>query len=276
MTALYGLMGEKLGHSISGVIHKKLFELLNMDLDYKLFEIEKPDLKHSFLRLKEEGIRGLNVTIPYKIDIMAFLDQISPEAKNIGAINTICFEGFKTIGHNTDYFGFARMLDKNSIEIKDKIVVILGAGGAAKAVIQYVLNSGAARTILVSRDTSKAVKNFKNVELMNYEELESLSAGDVIINCTPVGMHPNVDNCPASEDCISKFSSAVDLIYNPFETKFLRLARKNNLKSVNGLYMLVAQAICAEELWNHIKVDEKVIDAIYESIKRMDIIWIKT
>ncbi|SMC27555.1 shikimate dehydrogenase [Clostridium acidisoli DSM 12555] len=268
MTTLYGLIGEKLGHSLSSIIHKKLFKLLNMDSDYKLFEINKPDLKANFIKLKNEGIQGLNVTIPYKVDVMDFLDDISNEAKSIGAVNTVCFENHKIIGHNTDYFGFARMLDKNSIKIKDKVVVILGAGGAAKAVIQYISNTSAKRTILVSRDPSKVSKNFKNVEFMNYNQLNDLDCGDVVINCTPVGMYPNVNNSPISEDCISKFSVAVDLIYNPSETKFLKLARENKLQSVNGLYMLVAQAISAEELWNHIKIDDKIIDEIYKDLIR--------
>ena len=266
MTNLYGLIGEKLGHSISPNIHVELFKRLKMDADYKLFEIEKSKLKTGFSQLKDSGIKGLNVTIPYKVDTMNFLDEISEEAKKIGAINTICFHDNKTVGHNTDYFGFGKMLDKNNIKIKGKTVVILGAGGAAKAVIQYMIDSNAKRVVLVSRDTSKAAKNFKGIEIIDYTQLDAIPSGDLIVNCTPVGMYPNTHNCPVGENIITKFNVAVDLIYNPYETLFLNIAKKNGLKSVNGLYMLVSQAIYSEELWNDIHVDESIIDEIFNNI----------
>jgi len=267
MTNLYGLIGEKLGHSISPNIHVELFKRLKMDADYKLFEIEKSKLKTGFSQLKDSGIKGLNVTIPYKVETMNFLDEISEEAKKIGAINTICFHDNKTVGHNTDYFGFGKMLDKNNIKIKGKTVVILGAGGAAKAVIQYMIDGNAKRVVLVSRDTSKAAKNFKDIEIIDYTQLDAIPSGDLIVNCTPVGMYPNTHNCPVSENNITKFNAAVDLIYNPYETLFLNIAEKNGLKSVNGLYMLVSQAIYSEELWNDIHVDETIIDEIFNNLR---------
>lgn len=267
MTNSYGLIGEKLGHSISAYIHADIFKKLNMDADYKLFEIEKSQLESRFYQLKDSGIKGVNVTIPYKVEAMDFLDEISEEAKKIGAINTICFQDNKTIGHNTDYFGFAKMLNKNMIEIKGKTVVILGAGGAAKAVVQYLIDSSAKRVILVSRNIFKAAKNFNGVKIIDYEQLNAMSTGDIIINCTPVGMYPNTESCPVSENCLTKFKVAVDLIYNPSETLFLNIAKKNGLKSVNGLYMLVSQAIYSEELWNDIHVDKTIIDEIFNNLK---------
>ena len=269
MTALYGLIGEKLSHSISPAIHLELFKRLNMDADYKLFEIKKPELKTVFSQLKNSGIKGLNVTIPYKVETMNFLDEISHEAKKIGAINTICFQDNKIIGHNTDYFGFGRMLGKNNIAIKGKTVVILGAGGAAKAVIQHMIDNNAKKVILVSRDTTNAAKNFKGLEIIDYEQLDLLNAGDILINCTPVGMYPNISNLPLNENFVTKFSIAVDLIYNPCETLFLKIAKKNGLKNVNGLYMLVSQAIYSEELWNNIHVDETVIDEIFNNLRTL-------
>lgn len=266
MTTLYGLIGEKLSHSISPTIHLELFKKLNMDADYKLFEIERSQLDTKFHDLKTRGVNGLNVTIPYKVETINFLDEISEQAKKIGAINTICFQNNKIIGHNTDYFGFGKMLHKNSIEIKGKTVVILGAGGAAKAVIQYLIDSNAKKIMLVSRDTNKAAKNFNGVEIIDYEQLQKINTGDAIINCTPVGMYPNVSNLPINENCITKFSVAVDLIYNPCETLFLKIAKKHELKAVNGLYMLVSQAIYSEELWNDIHVDKTVIDSIFNNL----------
>lgn len=161
------------------------------------------------------------------------------------------------------------MLGKNSIDVKGNTVVILGAGGAAKAVIQYMIDNNAKKVILVSRDTTKAGENFKDLEIIDYKQLDLLRTGDIIINSTPVGMYPNVSNLPVNENCITKFSVVVDLIYNPCETLFLKIAKNNGLRNVNGLYMLVSQAIYSEELWNNIHVDETVIDEIFNNLRTL-------
>lgn len=266
MTCLFGLIGEKLGHSVSPAIHTTIFNILRMDAEYKLFEIEKGYLDSDFKDLLKKGVKGLNVTIPYKVDIMNSLDEISVQAEKIGAVNTICFKGNKIIGYNTDYYGFGRMLEKNHIEARDKKVVILGAGGAAKAVIQYFIDNKSKSILLVSRDKEKAAGNFKDIEIIDYEELKLLKSGDIIVNCTPCGMYPKIENSPVDENCISKFSSAVDLIYNPKETLFLKFAKKTGIKAVNGLYMLVGQAVAAQELWNNITIEESVVDKIYDKL----------
>lgn len=266
MSYLFGLIGEKLGHSISPAIHSKLYKILNMDANYDLFEIEKENLEINFKALIEKRVKGLNVTIPYKVDIMKYLDEISVEANKIGAVNTICFKNSKVIGHNTDYHGFGRMLEKNNIPVKDKKIVVLGAGGAAKAVIQYFIDNNAKDILLVSRNKERASEAFKDVKIIDYSELKALQQGDVIVNCTPCGMYPKIENSPVDENCIGEFSSAVDLIYNPKETLFLKYAREKGIKAVNGLYMLVGQAIAAEELWNDITIDEAVVDKIYNEL----------
>lgn len=274
MKHLYGLIGEKLGHSMSPIIHNKIFKELEMDGEYKLFEIKKSDLYSKFMDIKNNGARGLNVTIPYKITTMEFVDEISIEAKNIGAINTICFKHGKTTGHNTDYHGLGNMLLKNDINPYNKTAVVLGAGGAAKAVIQYLIDKKAKEIFLVSRNPIRASKSFKDVSIIDYTGLNNLKTGDIIINCTPVGMFPNVNNCAVDDNCLSKFSYAVDLIYNPFETLFLKNAKKLGLKTVNGLYMLVSQAICAQELWHDIKISDSITDKIYyELLKKYKGEW---
>lgn len=266
MSELFGLIGEKLTHSVSPKIHSKFFKIINMDAKYDLYEIKKEELKAEFNALKNKGIKGLNVTIPYKLDIMDCLDKISTEAEKIGAVNTICFKDNETIGYNTDYYGFGRMLEKNNILVEGKKVVVLGAGGAAKAVIQYFLDNNPSELLLVSRDKKRASKEFSNINIIDYEDLKNYEQGDIIVNCTPVGMYPKVEATPVNEECISKFSAAVDLIYNPEETLFLKLASKNGLKAVNGLYMLVGQAMAAEELWNNITISEKTTDDIFENM----------
>lgn len=266
MKALYGLIGEKLTHSVSPAIHEKLFKILGMEASYELFQIPKEKLKEEFENLKARGAKGLNVTIPYKVDIMEYIDHVAEEAEKIGAVNTICFKEGKTTGYNTDYYGFGRMLEKNHIVVTGEKAVVLGAGGAAKAVLQYVIDKNASEVILVSRDKAKAKNNFKDVNIIDYEELKALKSGEVIINCTPCGMYPKIDAIPVDSSCISKFSAAVDLIYNPLETVFLKYAKESGLKAVNGLYMLVGQAIAAEELWNNISISEEITDKIYEEL----------
>lgn len=266
MRSLFGLIGEKLGHSISPAIHLKLYKILKMEASYDLFEIEKQNLEADFKALIGKGIKGFNVTIPYKVDIMKYLDEVSVQACKIGAVNTICFEKDKIIGHNTDYHGFGRMLQKNEIPVNDKKIVVLGAGGAAKAVIQFFIDNGAKEVLLVSRDVKRAEESFKEVKIIDYNELKLLKQGDIIVNCTPCGMYPKIENSPVDETCIGKFSSAVDLIYNPKETLFLKFAREKGIKTVNGLYMLVGQAIAAEELWNNIIIDEAVVNEIYNEL----------
>lgn len=269
MKGMYGLLGEKLTHSFSPQIHSLIFKALGIDGYYHLFEVNKEDLGDGVRGFKALKVKGINVTIPYKLDVMKYLDHISEEGKNIGAVNTICFEDGKTIGYNTDYYGFGMMMKKFNIDINGKNVTILGSGGSAKAVLQYLLDNNASEITFVTRNVEEGKAKFKNFNIISYEDLEELSNEDIVINCTPIGMYPKVDNSPIKKECITKFKVAIDLIYNPQETLFLKYAREAGLKSVNGLYMLVGQAIKAEELWNSLKIEDKITDEIYEEISKL-------
>lgn len=230
MSNLFGLLGEKLKHSFSPTIHSIIFKELNIEGYYHLFEVEKCDLKDAVYGLKALGASGVNVTIPYKVDTMTYLDDISDEAKKIGAVNTICFRENKTIGYNTDYFGFGIMLDKFNVDINQKKAVVLGTGGAAKSVLQYLLDKGISDVTFVSRDINKGKEIFSEYRVISYNDVKNLYDQDVIINCTPSGMYPKVENCPVSKEDISKFRAAVDLVYNPIETLFLQYAKEQGMK----------------------------------------------
>jgi shikimate dehydrogenase len=266
---LYGLLGESLKHSISPLIHSIIFTELNIEGNYELFEIEKEEVENTINKFKNIGVGGINVTIPYKKVIMKSLDEITSEAKKIGAVNTICFKDKKSIGYNTDYAGFGMMLTKNNIDIKMKKAVVLGSGGAAKAVIQYLIDSEIGEITVVSRGANKIkdIHNNKEYNIISYEEVSRMHDKDLIINCTPCGMYPNVDNCPVEKSDIDKFSTAIDLIYNPKETLFLKYAKQLDMKAVNGLYMLIGQAVCAQELWHDIKISNKIINSVYEKLE---------
>ncbi len=266
MTNLFGLIGEKLTHSFSPAIHSIIFNESNIDGHYQLFEIDKGDLEDAVSGLQALGAKGVNVTIPYKVDIMKYLDGISSEVEKIGAINTICFKDKKALGYNTDYFGFGIMLRKFNIDVENKKVVILGTGGAAKSVLQYLIDKKASEVTFVSRNVNLGKEKFMDYRIISYDEINKLEKQDIIINSTPCGMYPNVNNSPISEEDMEKFHVAVDLVYNPTETLFLKYAKEQGKKAVNGLYMLVGQAIKAEELWNDIDISSEAIDRIYDRI----------
>ncbi|MEG0238139.1 MAG: shikimate dehydrogenase [Clostridium sp.] len=263
----FGLVGEKLSHSLSPEIHEEIFKGLNVNCAYKLFEIEKSNINNLSNALKTLSIRGVNVTIPYKEIVMESLDEISEEAKKIGAVNTIFNKCGKLIGYNTDYYGFKYMLLDKNIKIKDKRVVILGTGGASKAVLACILDMGASEVLLVSRNVKENDFNDEIVKYITYDKLKNVD-GEVIINATPVGMYPRVTESPVGKDIISNYNSVVDLIYNPMETEFLKYGKELKKNTCGGLMMLVVQAICSEEIWQGRSIDKKVIIDIYNNLSK--------
>lgn len=261
----YGLLGEKLSHSLSPEIHFEILNSIKRQGAYKLFEIEKDNLSDFAKALKLLKVKGCNVTIPYKKDIMKELDGISEEAVKIGAVNTIYLNNGSLQGFNTDYYGFGVMLKISSIEVKDSVAVILGNGGASRAVLHYLLDNGAKEVYIVSREPNNEEYSLSNVKIISYEELKDIK-GDILINSTPVGMYPNISESPVSKDIINNFTSIVDLIYNPYETKFLAYGKELNKKIVGGLYMLIGQAVKAQEIWQERDIDQGIIRDIYNKI----------
>ena len=260
MKNVYGLIGEKLGHSFSPQIHKEILRKLEVEGEYKLFELKEEELKSAVLEYKALGIKGLNVTVPYKIKIMACLDLISAEAEKIGAVNTISLNNGVLTGYNTDYYGFGMSLAKSRVEVNNKSAVILGTGGVSKAVAQYLLDNGVNSITYVSRSPGNGTKG--------YDEITDLK-GDMIINCTPCGMYPRTDASPVPHGILKGFGTAIDLIYNPEKTLFLKQAEESGMKTVNGLYMLVGQAVAAQEIWNGTRLLEAQVDEIYQCIRSL-------
>ena len=210
-----GLIGKKLSHSKSPEIHQRLFGLQHIDGTYSLLEIQPDSIETILSKLYHDGYEGINVTIPYKIDIMPFLTKISQEAVSIGAVNTIHLTDQGFFGFNTDYSGFSRSLDHAGIRIQDTDCVVLGTGGAARAIIQSLFDKGAASIIVVSRHPRSKPAFCKFLEQIggreiDYDELARLQTGGVLVNCTPVGMYPKMDDSPVSEDIVSRYGAVVD------------------------------------------------------------------
>lgn len=225
----YCLIGEKLGHSFSKIIHQKC------GLDYSLNEVQKDDLKNFLTNCKFDGF---NVTIPYKREVMKYLDGISDEAKGIGAVNVVKNENGRLYGFNTDYDGLAFACEQKGVNVCGKNVLVLGSGGASKTSVYYATKNGAKSITVVSRTGE-----------VNYENVYKLLNTQVIINTTPVGMYPNSYDKIIDLTPFKNLESVVDFIYNPAKTRLLIDAEKLNLKCVDGLSILVEQALKAQDIW---------------------------
>ena len=251
----FGLIGFPIAHSLSPVLQGNLLKSQNIEGEYQLYPIEPDNLVEEFAKLEKLGLTGLNVTAPFKQDILAFLDEVAPAAKKMGAVNTIFFKDGKKYGYNTDYDGFGMVLDQINFSCEGKTVLILGAGGGALAASHYVANQGAKEVWIVSRNLDK--KSHGGFPLLSYDQLaENLGTTDLIVNCTPVGMHPNLDASPIDLNLLDSYKGAVvDLIYNPFKTKLIEKAISLGLAASGGLMMLVGQGIAAQQIWQEKKLD---------------------
>ncbi|WP_432643178.1 shikimate dehydrogenase family protein [Acidaminococcus sp.] len=267
----FGLLGRVLGHSLSPQIHEAIFRTLGRGDIYTLLERE-PDQVAAFIQENGEGLTGSNVTIPYKEKVIPYLKSVAPEAEKIGAVNTLFFtpEGVK--GYNTDYLGFDRMLQAAGISLDGKTVTVLGNGGAAKAVLQVVTDRKAKTIQILSRHPEQANESLRHflaqrpdAQVRLYADAEPGS--QVIINTTPVGMFPKVGVSPVPAAFTAGCEAAVDIIYNPRETQFLADARKSGAKTCNGLYMLVAQAVASEEIWQQKELDPELIPEIMKQLE---------
>lgn len=247
----YGLIGEKLGHSYSKDIHEML-----ADYTYDLCPLTKEEFAE-FMEKKE--FKSINVTIPYKRDVIPYLYEMDDNAKAIGAVNTIVNKDGKLYGHNTDFSGFMYMLKKHDIDVAGKKCLVLGDGGASKAVVAVLKKMGASEVIIVDI--------IKTETAITYDEcFEKHTDAQFIANASPVGMYPKCDASPVDLTRFPKCEAVADVIYNPLQTKLVAQAEELGMKGVNGLEMLVAQALYAVEFFLDTKLDEEKIDEVYRKI----------
>lgn len=244
-----GLLGRKLGHSYSPQIHGLLG-----DYSYALFEKE-PEQLASFL--KNGDFTGINVTIPYKKDVLPYLDELSPAARKIGSVNTIVRRADGSLfGHNSDYFGFVSLVKHSGIAVDGKKVLVLGSGGTSNMVVTALKDLGAA-PVVISRSG-----------LNNYENLHLHADASVIVNATPVGMYPNTGVSPIDLRRFPALTGVLDVIYNPAKTQLLLDAEKLGIPHENGLWMLVAQAKEAAEYFTGKKLPDSCIEKIHGILSR--------
>lgn len=243
-----GLLGRKLGHSYSPAIHALLG-----DYEYRLFEKEPEELE-AFLRHGDWD--GLNVTMPYKQAVMPYLDTLTPVAEKICAVNTIIRKDGRLIGSNTDHKGFQTMVQKSGLSPAGKKCLVLGSGGASK-VVQSVLTSMDAQTVVISRTGEN-----------NYNNISRHRDAAIIVNATPVGMYPNTGVSPVDLTQFPHLEGVLDVIYNPARTQLLMDAERRGIVAMNGLWMLISQAIEASSLMTGIPISEAKAEDVYRILRR--------
>lgn len=243
-----GLLGQKLGHSYSPRIHREL-----SDYSYRLFEKE-PNQIEDFL--KSDEFHGINVTIPYKKSVIPYCDELTTQAKALGAVNTVVRRADGSLlGHNTDYFGFHSMALSTGVSYEGKKVLVLGSGGASNTVCAVMKQLGA-NVIIISRSGEN-----------NYNNLHLHKDCRVIVNTTPVGMYPNTQHTPVDISLFPNLECVMDLIYNPARTKLILDAEERRIPAFNGLWMLVAQAKESAEYFSANAISDSRIGEIYQKLK---------
>jgi len=264
-TRVCGIIGDPIEHSMSPVMHNAAFEKLGLNYLYIPFRVKREELGKAIEGMKSLNIRGLNVTIPHKVAVIRFLDELDPLAKKIGAVNTIVNNDGVLKGYNTDAAGFLQALLEKGIEPGGKKVVVLGAGGASRAISLILAEEGGHLVILNRRLeldwavdlASKISKIFKKevkaLELVKGNLAAVLKKADILVNATSVGMSPNINETPVAADLLKPSLIVFDLVYNPIKTRLLREAEQAGAKTISGLDMLVWQGALAFEQWTGIK-----------------------
>ena len=260
-TRLCGVIGDPVEHSMSPVMHNAAFREIGIDYLYVPFRVKKEELGKAIEGMRALNIKGLSVTIPHKVAVLQFLDELDPLAEQIGAVNTIVNDDGVLTGYNTDATGFLQALLEGGIEPEGKNIVILGAGGASRA-ISFILADRGAHLVILNRllelDWAKELagrilqafsKEVEAPELNRENLIEALSKADILVNATSVGMRPNIDETPVDSDLLKPSLIVFDIVYNPIKTRLLREAEAAGAGTINGVDMLVWQGALAFEKW---------------------------
>ena len=246
----FAVIGSPIEHSLSPYLHKIIYNEMGEKITSTKINVSKKDL-YAFVNNHKNTF--YNVTIPHKENILPFLESVDASAAEIGAVN--CVANLK--GYNTDWIGFKRSMSDNSIKLKNKNCIILGAGGAARAIAYALIKSKCKSITILNRSKKRKQAICKWIDRFgNYNA--NLNKGDIIINCTPVGMWPNLNNRPIYSGTISSNQVVVDTIYNPCETAFLKYAKNNGAKIISGIDMFIQQGLASINIWEKNDISQKV------------------
>ncbi|WP_138429488.1 shikimate dehydrogenase [Fodinibius saliphilus] len=269
----YILFGHPIEHSWSPLMHNLALDYYDIDAQYYTVDLYNSELNSLASYLNNDSFKGANITVPYKQIIIEYLDRIDNSAQEIGAVNTIVKEGYQLVGYNTDSAGFLAPLKQYSGELEGGRAIIFGTGGASRAIVYALLNIGIEELYLVSRNPARRNLFSENnhVVMVSYNQWTSLAEeAALIINATPLGMHPNVNDSPVRETEKAFLSDCIcyDIVYNPIQTKFLKQANSVEATTINGLEMLIQQGSRSFELWTgHPFPVKKVRGKLHEQIK---------
>jgi shikimate dehydrogenase len=261
-TGLVGIMGDPVEHSLSPPMHNAAFHQLKLDYVYVPFHVKRENLASAIEGARNMGIKGLNLTIPHKIEVINYLDELNEAAELIGAVNTVKFTENKAVGYNTDGIGAVKAIEEET-SVKGKKIIILGAGGAARAISFQLLLNGVGEVLIANRTIEKACNlrddlnenSTASVDCLGLDDKLTLKLedADVLINTTPVGMHPHQDDEPVvPSDKMHSNLVVNDIVYNPLETGLLREAGKAGAQIVPGAKMLIYQGLEAFRIWTGI------------------------
>ncbi|MGN1101268.1 MAG: shikimate dehydrogenase family protein [Huintestinicola sp.] len=273
----YAILGYPLKHTMSPPIHKRLFELEGKSgTEYEICEFPPETLGEKASYLNSLG--GYNITIPFKVDIIKYIDEMDESAKRYESVNCVVRRDGKNIGYNTDCYGFLRSLEAAGADIGGKVLQI-GCGGVGRMMAIEAILHGADLTVVVLpgfEDTAQAVidelrkqgcseSDISRIHVIHNDEISGKF--DLLVNATPVGMFPKIDACPVSEEVIKSCDSVFEVIYNPNKTKLMQLAEANGIKTIGGMAMLVWQAVVAHEIWSGAKYNDSDIEQLINDMK---------
>ena len=265
------VIGDPISYSMSPVIHNAVIRAMGLkNIYYEKIRVKKEDLGNFIISMRKNGIIGMNITHPHKETVIKYLDQLTDEAKKIGAVNTVFMKDGMLFGANTDVTGFLRSLHENFIDIKDKKVLILGAGGAAKAVVSAVFNDAGSIVILnrtIERAEEISEKTGKRIRAGGLNEIEEeIEETEILINCTPLGMKGVYENIsPVDPEILNSDITVIDTVYNPVKTKLLREAEKRGSRTINGIEMFIHQAAESLRIWTG---KDPPINVMRDSLRR--------
>lgn len=271
--AKYGILGYPLGHTMSPPIHKRLFELDGKpDAEYEICEFAPETLADKAAYLN--SLCGYNITIPFKVDIIKYIDELDGSAKRYNSVNCVVNSNGRNIGFNTDCYGFLRSLEAGGAKLDGKVLQI-GCGGVGRMMAIEAALHGADLTIVslpefitgaeAAADEARVLNPNAKIKVITHDEIEG--GFDLLMNASPVGMYPKVEECPVSEQVIKSCKCVFDVIYNPNVTKLMDIAQKNGIKAIGGMAMLVWQAVVAHEIWDGAKYKDEDIEALISDMR---------
>lgn len=277
-TKMLGIIGDPVIHSLSPMMQNHVLSKLKLNLKYVPIHVTKENLSKKYQEITSSNFIGFNVTVPHKVAIMPYLDQVTKNAERLGAVNTVKFIGGRSVGYNTDFIGFMDSLRRIRFDMEKKKSVVLGAGGSSRAIIYALIESRANEITIINRTIEKADKlgeyfssvtgftNFNIYGFQNQKITEKIKEAAILVNTTSLGMDQKENSCPLPENIQLPGNLLVyDLIYKPLETKLLKIAKTNGARTLNGLDMLIYQGIESLRIWTGLNIES---NAMYDEVKQ--------